>query len=80
MIQRFAHNQPLYKADNATVYSQLVVATLSSQYASTISPFKRANNVCGEINELISQFHVAAHWERVVKVQVESLLNGKWNV
>ena len=78
-IQRSKHTHPLYKAYNATVYAQLVIATLGSQYASTINPFKIANNGCGSINALKSLFSVAAHWDREVKVQIDFLLNGKWN-
>ena len=44
IIQRFAHSHPFYKADNATVYDLLVIATLGSQYASTIVPFKIVEN------------------------------------
>ena len=61
MIKRFAHSHPFYKADKATVYSQLVIATLRSQYAYKIAPFKRAKNGCGEINALKAQFAGAAH-------------------
>ena len=44
MIQRFAHSNPFYKVDKSTLYAQLVISTLVSQYASTIAPFKRENN------------------------------------
>ena len=56
MIQRFAHSHPFYKGVNATVYAQLVIATLGSQYASKFSPFKIAKNGCGAINALKTQF------------------------
>ena len=49
MIHKFALSHPFYKADNTTVYAQLVISTLGSQYASTIAPFKRAKNGCGAI-------------------------------
>ena len=79
MIQRFSHTRHLYKADNATVYAQLMIATLGSQYASTISPFKRAKNGRGEINAPKAHFSGAAHWDREVKVQMDFILNGNWN-
>ena len=31
-IQRFANSHPFYKVDNATVYAQLMISTLGSQY------------------------------------------------
>ena len=79
MIQRFSHSHPLYKADNATIYARLVIATLGSQYESTIDTFKIANNSCEEINALKSQFYGAAHWYIEVKVQMDLLLNGRCN-
>ena len=39
MMQSFTHSHPFYKANNAIIYAQLVIATLGSQYASTIAPF-----------------------------------------
>ena len=47
MIQRFSHSNSFYKVDNTYVYAHLVIATLGSQYAYTIAPFKRENNGCG---------------------------------
>ena len=79
MIQRFSHTHPLYKAYNDTVYVQLVIATLVSQYASTIAPFKIENNGHGAINVLKHQFYGSAHWDREVKVQMYFFLNAKWN-
>ena len=64
MIQRFVHTHPLYKADNDTMYAQLVISTLGSQYESTIALFKRANNGRGSIDALKSQFDGTAHWYR----------------
>ena len=63
MIQQFAQSHPFYKVDNSTVNSQLVVSTIGSQYASTIDPFKIANNCNGSINALKSQCTGAMHWE-----------------
>ena len=42
MVQRLPHTRPHYRADNATGYAHLVMATLGTQYASTLSPFKQA--------------------------------------
>ena len=59
--QQFTHIHPLYKTDDATVYDDLVIATLISKYASTISPFKIEKNVRGEINASKTQFYGTAH-------------------
>ena len=61
VIRRFTHNHPFYKADSATVYAQLIIATLVSQYISTIDPFKMAKNGCGSINEFKAQFSRAVN-------------------
>ena len=44
MTQRFAHTQTLYKEDNATLYAQIMIATLGSHYTSTIAPLKISKN------------------------------------
>ena len=59
------------------MYAQIVIATLGSQFASTIAPSNRAKNGHEEIKELKAQFYGAAHWDKEVKVQMEFLLNGK---
>ena len=69
-MQRFIHTHPLYKADNATVYAQLVIDTLGSHYVSTIATFKRANKGRGAIYTLKYQFDGDAHWDREEKVQM----------
>ena len=79
MAMRLSHNHPLFKADNATGYAQLVTATLGTQYASTISPFKRTKNGRGAYRALKAQFASKAHWDKEVKVTNDFLLNGKWS-
>ena len=79
MVMRLSHNHPLFKADNATGYAQLVTATLGTQYASTISPFKRTKNGRGAYRALKAQFAGKAHWDKEVKVMNDFLLNGKWS-
>ena len=80
MIHRFVKIHPFYKANNATVCAQFVIATLVSQYDSTIADFKIAKSGCGAINALKAQFSGNAHWDREMKLQMNFLLDGKWNV
>ena len=40
MVEHMSHAHPLYRTNNVTGYAQLVTATLGTQYASTIAPFK----------------------------------------
>ena len=44
MVERMPHIHPLYCPDNATGYAQLVTATLGTQYASIIAPFKQTKD------------------------------------
>ena len=78
MIARMPHTHALYRPDNATGYAQLVTATLGTQYASTIAPFKRAKNGRGALMALKAQFAGAAHWDREVKIMSDFMSNSRW--
>ena len=78
MVHRYAHTHPLYRVDNATGYSQLVTATLGTQYSSTIAPFKRARNGRGALEALKAQFAGAAYWDREVKTMMDFMINMRW--
>ena len=75
---RMSHAHALYRPDNATGYAQLVTATLGTQYASTIAPFKRAKDGRGALFALKAQFAGAAHWDREVKQMNDFLRNSRW--
>ena len=47
MGQRLPRTSPHYRADNETLYAHLVMATLGTQYPSTLAPFKQAKDVHG---------------------------------
>ena len=66
MVQRLSHGQAAHRVDNATGYSQLVTATLGTQYAPTIAPFKRAKNGRDVLLALKAQFAGPAHWDKQV--------------
>ena len=78
LIARMSHSHALYRPDNATGYAQLVTATLGTQYASTIAPFKRAKDGRGALLALQAQFAGAAHWDREVKLMSDFLTNSRW--
>ena len=44
MIKRLAHDDPLYRSDNALVYFMLEELTRGMVYASTIKPFSKAKD------------------------------------
>ena len=78
MISRMSHAHALYRPDNATGYAQLVTATLGTQYASTITPFKRGKDGRGALMALKAQFAGAAHWDREVKTMSDFISNSRW--
>ena len=78
MVERMSHAHPLYRPDNATGYAQLVTATLGTQYASTIAPFKRSKDGRGALFALKAQFAGAAHWDREVQVMNDFMTNSRW--
>ena len=61
LVARMPHAHPLFRPDNATGYAQLVTATLGTQYASTIAPFKRTRNARAALKALKAQFAGKAH-------------------
>ena len=78
MVNRMSHAHPLYRPDNATGYAQLVTATLGTQYASTIAPFKRTKDGRAALFALKAQFAGAAHWDREVKTMTDFITNSSW--
>ena len=78
MVNRLSHTHPLFRVDNATGYSQLVTATLGTQYSSTIAPFKQTRNGRGALRALKAQFAGPAHWDCEVRNMNDFLMNMKW--
>ena len=77
MVHCLSYLHPLFRVDNATGYSQLVTATLGTQYSSMIAPFKRARNGRGALEALKAQFARAAHWDREVRTMNDFMMNMK---
>ena len=74
----FGHTHPLFRPDNATGYAQLVTATLGTQYASTIAPFKRTKNGRAALQALKAQFAGRAHWDKEVKLMTDFIHGSKF--
>jgi hypothetical protein len=81
MMHRLSHAGANFCADNKTMFSQLVTATLGTLYASTMASFKRLKDGRGALAALKAQFAGAAHWEKEVKVHDavlrERVFNGR---
>ena len=78
MVNRLPHIHPLYRVDNATGFSQLVTATMGTQYSSTIAPFKRSRNGRGALEALKAQFAGPAYWDKTVRTMNDFIINMKW--
>ena len=78
MVQRLPHTSPHYKADNATGYAHLATATIVTQYASILAPFKGANDGRGAKIALGAQFAVPAHWYAEAKNVNDFMINRQF--
>ena len=79
MIGRLNHTDPLFKSDNALVYSMLEEATRGTIYAPTIKPFARLKNGRGAFLALVQSHAGDDKWEQVKKNKLNFLMNTKWN-
>ena len=79
LITRLSHNHPLYKTDNAKVYSALEEATRSTVYSSTVKPFSRKRDGRATWNALISSHAGSDKWEILQKENNQWLMMTKWN-
>lgn len=78
LVARMSHAHPLFRPDNATGYAQLVTATLGTQYASTIAPFKRTKDGRGALKALKAQFAGKSHWDKEVKLMTDFIHGSKF--
>ena len=79
LISRMSHEHPLYKTDNAKVYSALEEATRSTAYSSTVKAFSRRRDGRAAWFALVSSHAGSDKWESLQKENVKWLLNTKWN-
>ena len=79
LIKRVSHDGPLYKSDNATVYSMLEEATQNCVYALTIKPFSRRKDGRSAWMAMISSHAGADKWEKLQKDRIRFMMNSKWN-
>ena len=80
MIKRLDHDDPLYKSDNALVYSMLEEATRGTVYASIIKPFSRYKDGHSAWLLMVSSHAGTNMWEQLYKdrskVALKSLLES----
>ena len=79
LIARLKHDDPLFKADNAAVYSMLEEATRGTVYASTVKPHSRKKDGRTAWNSMVSSHAGNDKWEQLHKDRSKFLMNTKWN-
>ena len=79
LIARTVHDDPLFKSDNATVYSLLEEATRGTIYASTIKPYARRKNGRQAWLSMVSSHAGQDKWEQLQKDKIKFLMNTTWN-
>ena len=79
LISRLSHDHPLYKTDNAKVYSLLEEATRGTAYSSTVKAFSRRRDGRAAWKALKTSHAGSDKWEQLQKENTKWLLNTKWN-
>ena len=79
LIERLSHTHPLFKSDNAAVYSMLEEATRGSVYASSIKTYSRSKNGRDAWTSMVSSHAGNDKWEQLQKDKMKFIMNTKWN-
>jgi hypothetical protein len=79
LIYRLSHDDPLFKSDNAMVYSMLEEATRGTVYASTVKPYSRRKDGRTAWMSMLSSHAGSDKWEQLQKEKSKFLMNTKWN-
>ena len=79
MIKRLSHEDPLFKSDNAAVYSMLDEATRGTVYAPTIKPYVRKKDGRTAYFAMVSSHIGEDKWDKLQKENLKYLMNTKWN-
>ena len=77
--KRLSHAHPLYKTDNASLYSKLEQATRGTIFAATIKPYANVKNGRGAWHALINSHAGDDKWETVQKEKIAFIMNQQWN-
>ena len=79
LILRLNHTGPLFRSDNALVYSLLDEATRNTVYSPTIKPYARTKNGRAAWMAIMSSHAGDDKWDQVRKDKYNFLMNTKWN-
>jgi hypothetical protein len=79
LISRLNHDDPLFKSDNASVYSMLEESTRGTVYASTVKPYGRRKDGRSAWLSMVSSHAGQDKWEQLHQERSTFLMNTKWN-
>lgn len=79
LISRLSHIHPLFKTDNASVYSKLEQATRGTIFAATIKPYANAKNGRAAWHALINSHAGDDKYEKLHKEKLAFLMHQIWN-
>ena len=79
LVARLTHTHPLYKTDNAKVYSALETATRSTTYSSTVKGFSRSRDGRGAWLAIVTTHAGKDKWEQLQTDNTKWLINTKWS-
>ena len=79
LIARLTHADPLFKSDNASVYSMMEEATRGTVYASTVKPYSRKKDGRNAWKSMVSSHAGTDKWEQLQKDRSKFMMNTKWN-
>lgn len=78
LVARLSHGHAAFRDDNKKVYDLLEVATRSTVYAASISPFQRTKNGRDAFAALVSQHAGVDKWEAELKSQENFIKTRVW--
>ena len=78
LIVRATHTHPLYKSDNAKVFSLIEQAARNSMILSTIKPYESKKDGRGAWNAIVTAHVGESKWIFIQRENSKWLINAKW--
>ena len=79
LILRLTHDDPLFRSDNAAVYSMLEEATRGTVYGPTIKPYARRKDGRAAWQAMMASHAGQDKWETLQKEKLRTMMTTKWN-
>ena len=79
LIHRTSHTHPLYKKDNAMVFTMIEEAARGTHFSNIIQPFKSKKDERGALLALLFSHVGGDKWESIIKINSAWLMTATWN-